>query len=338
VDLEAECRDGVTFRQIPFAWPRLRQAAGIYFHPHQEFVRALADLHRRHSFVAAILDYGFMGAQLRPIAQLGIPVVLGTHNLESAVTAQVPKSSSQGCAAIRLRQTIETIHERWFFPRADAVICVSEEDRKAYEAFIPSGRLHVIPNFIDIPDRFGQAEKPARLVMSGSFGNFQNQEGLKWFATRVWDQELRAKASLHVVGKMSDDAVRLLGDVPGIVGVGAKDDLLVEIAASRCSIVPLLHGGGTRLKCLEAMAVRTPVVTTSKGCEGIAHDGAFWVADTPQAFKRAILDVLSGGENVERRVTKARAIFDSVYSLPANRAGLEKVLASATHTRAASSG
>src|SRR5262249_47060918 len=151
---------------------------------------------------------------------------------------------------------------RWFFPRADAVICVSEEDRKAYEAFIPPGRLHVIPNFVDIPDRFGQAEKPARLVMSGSFGNFQNQEGLKWFAGLVWDRELRAKASLHVVGKKSDEAVRQLGDVPGIVGVGAKDDLLTEIAASRCSIVPLLHGGGTRLKCLEAMAVRTPVVTT----------------------------------------------------------------------------
>jgi glycosyltransferase involved in cell wall biosynthesis len=335
VDLAAQCGDGITFREIPFAWPRLRQAAEVYFRPHQEFVRTLTDLHQRRPFAAAILDYGFMGAQVEPIARLGVPVVLGTHNVESVLTGQTPKSTWRGRAAIGLRQAIETLHERWFFPRADAVICVSEEDRQAYQRFIPSHRLHVIPNFVDIPDRLGEENEPNRIVMSGSFTNFQNQEGLKWFASQVWDETLRAKAVLHVVGKASDQAVRQLGNIPGIVGVGAKDDLLAEIGAARCAIVPVLHGGGTRLKCLEAMAVRTPVVTTSKGCEGIDHQGAFWVADTPQAFRHAVLDILSGGEEVRRRTGMARAIFDRVYSLPANRAGLERVLAFAAAAHAA---
>lgn len=330
VDLRVHDRDGVTFHQIPFAWPRLRQEAGVYFRGHPEFIRQLAALHRQHPFAAAFLDYGFMGAQVGSIARLGMPVVLGSHNVESHLTGQVPAASLPARAAILLRQTIEATHERWFFPRADALICVSDQDRAVYERFIPAGRLHVVPNFVDIPDRFETQEKSDRIVMSGSFTNFQNLEGLKWFAGEVWDEELQAKTSLYVVGKHSAEAVRALGNIPGIVGAGPREDLLTEIAASRCSIVPLLHGGGTRMKCLEAMAARTPVVTTSKGCEGIAHNGAFWVADSPANFKRAILDILGNGAEAEGRTARARAIYDRTYSLQANMQMLEKVIAAAT--------
>ena len=45
--------------------------------------------------------------------------------------------------------------------------------------------------------------------------------------------------------------------------------------ASGCGLaVPIRHGGGTRLKILEAMALGTPVISTSKGAEGLdAQDG-----------------------------------------------------------------
>ncbi|HWU55177.1 MAG TPA: glycosyltransferase family 4 protein [Rhizomicrobium sp.] len=337
IDLQSHCQDGINFHQIPFSWPRLRQATGIYFRSHAGFMRDLASLHARKPLTAAVLDYGFIGAHIDPIAQLGIPVVLGTHNVESALTGQVPKRSPGARAAIGLRQMVERTHERLFFPRADAVICVSEEDRQVYKKFIPARRLHLIPNFVDIPDQFRQSERLNRIVMSGSFDNFQNREGLRWFAEQVWDGALRERTQLHVVGKRSDEAVRALKDVRGITGLGARDDLLAEIGTSRCAIVPLLHGGGTRVKCLEAMAARTPVVTTSKGCEGIAHGGAFWVADTPAAFRDAILEVFSDAARAQARAAEARRIFDKAYSLPANLDGLDHVLASAACVRFARS-
>src|SRR5215469_4419418 len=127
VDLKAHIREGLTFHPIPFAWPRLRQAADVYFRANAPFIAALRKLHGQKPLAAAILDYGFIGAQIDPIAKLGIPVVLGTHNLESALTGQVPRTSLGGRLAIGLRQAIESAHERRFFPRADAVICVSED-------------------------------------------------------------------------------------------------------------------------------------------------------------------------------------------------------------------
>ena len=333
IDLGQRSGDGVRFRQIPFAWPRLRQATSVYFRPHRGFVEQIQAIHRTTPLTAIILDYGFMGAQVTPLTQLGVPVLLGTHNLESAVTGQIPQPSLADTLSIRLRQSIESVHERWFFRRADTVICVSEEDRAAHAQFIAADRLHVIPNFIDVPDHYRNADRQNRIIMTGSFSNFQNVEGLRWFLNEVWDEELQSRTNFCVAGKMSDYVVQDFPGVPGLVGLGPQDDLLQEIAQSRCAIVPLWHGGGTRLKCLEAMAARTPVVTTSKGCEGIDHSGAFRVADDAATFKSAILDLLNDPTQALEAAALGRAVFDRHYSLAANAVRLDEAIASAGRSR-----
>ena len=150
----------------------------------------------------------------------------------------------------------------------------------------------------------------------------------------VWDEELSRLGTLCIAGKLSDQVVRDFAHVPGIIGLGPRDDLLGEIARSRAAIVPLWHGGGTRLKCLEAMAVRTPVVTTSKGCEGIDHGGCFLVADTAAAFKAALLTLLRDPVAAARQATAGRALFDRRYSLPANAARLEQAIDAARRVSA----
>jgi glycosyltransferase involved in cell wall biosynthesis len=338
VELETHNREGVRFHQIPFAWPRLRQAATAYFRPQTEFIRQVRALHRANALSAILLDYGFMGAQIVPLSRLGIPVLLGTHNVESAVTRQVPKASLAGRLAIRLRQAVEFAHERRFFREADAVLCVSEEDRREYARFLPADRLHVVPNFVDVPDIYADTLRENRIIMTGSFGNFQNVEGLRWFVNEVWDESLRSRVTLSIAGQSSDRAIGEFAHVPGIVGLGAREDLLAEIGRARCAIVPLWGGGGTRLKCIEAMATRTPVVSTSKGCEGIEHGGAFRVADTPAEFRAAIHAVLNNPADAVSRTGRARSIFDRDYSVHANAVRLDRAMASARRVRSSRAG
>ena len=338
VDLQAQDRDGVRFHRIAFEWPRLRQSASVYFRSHGTFVEQVRALHRAEPFAAIVLDYGFMGAHIGAFAGLGVPIVLGTHNLESALTGQIAKDSFGAKAAIRLRQGLEFAHERFFFGAADAVLCVSEEDRRAYARFLGPSRLHVVPNFVDVPDNYAGTPRDNRIIMSGSFGNFQNVDGLDWFVRHVWDETLRARTTLCVAGGLSDRAVAELGAVPGIAALGTREDLLGEMARSRCAIVPLWLGGGTRLKCVEAMATRTPVVTTSKGCEGIVHGGTFRVADDASAFRAAIHDVLDNPWKAAQESALARAIFDRDYSLKANAARLARVLERAKHVHTVRNG
>jgi glycosyltransferase involved in cell wall biosynthesis len=81
------------------------------------------------------------------------------------------------------------------------------------------------------------------------------------------------------------------------------------------------------------MAVRTPVVTTSKGCEGIDHGGAFRVADSAPAFKAAILDLLSDPAHAARSAAMAREAYDRRYSLAANAKRLAQAMATADEVR-----
>jgi glycosyltransferase involved in cell wall biosynthesis len=75
---------------------------------------------------------------------------------------------------------------------------------------------------------------------------------------------------------------------------GFVEDVRPLIASAWISLAPLRVGGGTRLKILEAMALGTPVVATSKGAEGLqATNGEHLLAaDTPVEFAGAVLRLL----------------------------------------------
>lgn len=81
------------------------------------------------------------------------------------------------------------------------------------------------------------------------------------------------------------------------------------------SIVPLRIGGGTRLKIYEAMAARIPVVSTSIGAEGLAVQAEhIRLADTPEEFAAACLDLLADGEGRERMSEAAWNLVSSCFS------------------------
>ncbi len=65
----------------------------------------------------------------------------------------------------------------------------------------------------------------------------------------------------------------------------------------RCAVVPLLQGGGTPLKFVEALAHGLPVVATTRAAAGLAAvDGEHCLlADGPEAFAMALLSVLRDG-------------------------------------------
>ena len=73
---------------------------------------------------------------------------------------------------------------------------------------------------------------------------------------------------------------------------GYVEDILEWFHKASVFVVPLLVGGGTRFKVVEAMAVGKPVVSTRLGAEGIpATPGENIVlADDPNSFAAEMLD------------------------------------------------
>jgi glycosyltransferase involved in cell wall biosynthesis len=87
------------------------------------------------------------------------------------------------------------------------------------------------------------------------------------------------------------------------------------VARAWCEVVPLREGSGTRLKVLEALALGTPVVSTSKGIEGLAleHERHVLVADTPESFADATLRVLAQPELRARLSEAGRCRVAELY-------------------------
>ena len=93
----------------------------------------------------------------------------------------------------------------------------------------------------------------------------------------------------------------------GIDVVGRVDDVLPHLHRAALSVVPLRAGSGSRLKILESMAAGVPVVSTTRGAEGLAVEAGrhLVVADGAEDMARAVVDLL--GDPARRGVLAAEA-------------------------------
>jgi glycosyltransferase involved in cell wall biosynthesis len=109
-----------------------------------------------------------------------------------------------------------------------------------------------------------------------------------------------------------------LTGLPGSAAVeytGYVDDIRTLVAESRVSVVPLRHGSGTRLKILESLALGTPVVSTTKGAEGLSVTSGedILLRDDPDGFARGVVELLGSDELHCRLANGGRRLVRSRY-------------------------
>lgn len=174
-----------------------------------------------------------------------------------------------------------------------ACTVVSEQEKSLVAEVLPTYRdVTVIPNCINLAEYQAVAARPEpnRLIFTGSFRYHANHEAMTWFLGEVFPLILAQAPDMQLT-ITGDHANLPLPSLKNVTLTGFVDDVRTLIASSWLSLSPLLVGGGTRLKILEAMALHTPVVATSKGAEGLgARAGEhILIADTPEAYAEAVL-------------------------------------------------
>jgi glycosyltransferase involved in cell wall biosynthesis len=109
------------------------------------------------------------------------------------------------------------------------------------------------------------------------------------------------------LGDLRIEGVRLLGEV---------EDVRPALARAGALLVPLLVGGGTRLKLLEAAAYGVPIVATRVAAEGLAlHDGTHLrLVERIEHLADAALEVLDQRASARERCEAARAVVLEHYA------------------------
>lgn len=176
--------------------------------------------------------------------------------------------------------------------------------------------VRVVPNCLNLADyaAVDVPKQPDTLIYTGAFSYFANHQAMVWFVGEVYPH-IKAEvpaARLVITGNHAD---RPLPPAPDVTLTGFVDDVRPYIASAAVSLAPIWHGGGTRLKILEAMALGTPVVATSKGAEGldVCHEEHLLIADTPARFAAAVVRLLQDQSLRVRLAQNARQLVRQKY-------------------------
>jgi glycosyltransferase involved in cell wall biosynthesis len=209
-------------------------------------------------------------------------------------------------------------YEQYVCRTAAGIVAVSQADAELMRSMFGVPAVTAVPTGVDI-DYF--APRPADvctadLIFIGSMDWMPNSDGVLYFAREVLPliRKRRPGCTVAIVGRNPTSEITALAGQDTRIGVtGTVPDVRPYLWGSSISIVPLRIGGGTRLKIYEAMAASVPVVSTTIGAEGLDVQSPEHIrlADTPQEFADACLDLLS---DERERIRMAQAASELVAS------------------------
>lgn len=225
-------------------------------------------------------------------------IVLDQHNAIYLIPERMAQTAKNSLARALLRREARLMqqYELDTCQRCDHVVWVTPDDLQAVRQI---GRLDEPQSIIPICVDPGSVrvveplpEEPALLFVGGMHWP-PNASGVSWFGWEIWPviKEKFPDAQFYAVGKAPPPGLTVL---PGVESPGYVNDPESYWQKSRVFIVPLLSGGGMRVKILDAWAHGMSVVSTTIGAEGIEYrDGEnILIADTPESFARAVTRVL----------------------------------------------
>lgn len=220
---------------------------------------------------------------LAPLRSLVSQMVLDMHNLESDVVRQLTPRRSRLAALwsskARNIWKVEQLELR-ASQLVDRVWVCSDQDRERLKS-LSGGRTvaHVVPNgiprFERIPERL--VEPPSMpdgrptVLFVGHLSYPPNVEAAQRLALQILPKLHSAQGGgrLIIAGRNPRRAVVDLAALPDVEIIANPEDLSALYRQAHLTIVPLVSGGGTRLKILEAMAWGVPVVATHLAAEGL---------------------------------------------------------------------
>lgn len=138
---------------------------------------------------------------------------------------------------------------------------------------LPTMQSSYLPNIVVAPDarRPREPSVPYRLLMVGFFNHPPNAEGLSWFHNEILPRllALHPAVELHAIGH-ADDKIR--ESLPQVVFRGFVDDLAAEYDRATIVVAPILSGGGTQIKVLDALAHGRPLIASVFAHRGFSGD------------------------------------------------------------------
>jgi glycosyltransferase involved in cell wall biosynthesis len=250
-----------------------------------------------------VCDSAYITVPLRRLVRsTGARLIYSSHNCEADVWRQLFETAPS------VRARVEALLAHWEIRRqersllrvAAAIWCCSAQDARRFAGMVASSadRCIVVPNGVNpevVPLQKVEPIEPDTIVFIGYLGTSQIHEACVFLINNLLPRlrALSPGARLLLAGRDPRPELKALA-ADGVEIVSPLADPAAVLRRARLSVVPVFQGGGTRIKILESLAAGRPVVSTTKGAEGLdlkALQGVT-IADSEVDMAMAVLEEL----------------------------------------------
>lgn len=288
----------------------------------KEFEEKLIALLKEKEFDVVHLESIFMGNYIPVIRKYSkAKISIRTHNAEHLIWQRMIENERSLLKKAYLSLQNKRLKKFEFetLQSADAIVPITKVDEDYFRKWGIQKQYCTSPTglvFENYPVD-NNNELPLSVFHFGSMDWMPNEEAVLWFVENVWDKILQKvpQAKFYILGRgMSQKMSSLVKQ--NVVVVGKTDTAQKVYHNYSVMIIPILSGSGMRIKMIEGMAYAKPIVSTTIGAEGIAITSGknCLLADSPEDFAKAVVEILLSRERKESLSKEARAFAEEFYN------------------------
>ncbi len=247
-------------------------------------------------------------------------IVIRTHNIENEIWQQKSKLEKNIFKKKYLSILSNQLkkEEITYIQKADAIASITEHDLNWIKNYTKQINVRSFPFAININEYnivVNQVEKKS-LFFIGALDWFPNEDGLIWFLENVWNQFLKKHPDykLYIAGRgMSNEFKQK--QIKNVEILGEVSDVKQFILSKKIMIVPLMLGGGMRVKIIEGMALGKLIISTSIGAEGILcrDKKNILIANTADEFLNALTYCIDNEQLIDEIAKNAKKLVVENY-------------------------
>lgn len=252
-----------------------------------------------------------------------LPTVLDHHNIESHMLLRRADNEKNVLKKWYFRQEGQRLEkiEKQFCSQFSLNVTCSEIDRQRLHEIAPASWVEEVPNGVDIEYfRPGKTMiEKRRLLFIGTLNWYPNIEAVRFIAHELWPKLKAALPgiSVDIIGTQPPEDIVNISNTDNNFNVhGFVDDILPYMDKAAVYVCPVMDGGGTKLKVLDALSMGKALVAHEIACEGInVKNGKNVIfAKSVDEYVVAIKQLIENNELRRTMGLEARKLVEEEYA------------------------
>lgn len=288
----------------------------------KDFEQALIKLLQQQSFDIIQLEGLYLMPYIETISLYSkAKVVLRQHNAEFVIWKRLAEQEKNPFKKSYLQLLTRRLKafETQSLNQVDFIVPISDTDAAAFRQLGAKKPMFVQSfgfNMNHLPF-MPQTQPPLSLYHIGAMDWLPNREGVLFFINQVMPliREKSPEIQLHLAGRNMPEYF-LKNQWPNVIVHGEVPNATAFERDKSILVVPLLSGGGVRIKVFRAMALGKAIVSTSVGVEGInvTNSRDVLIADNAKEMAKQVIQLVNHPQQTLQLGQNARQLVEEQYN------------------------